>query len=87
MGGGNATYHEIRNMNFEYKRGERKKGKEFINSKDSKKKKKERIQRWAKKNFESEIKFEARSRNFYRGWTPTQIAREFPRSGLISSEL
>lgn len=27
-------------MNFEYKRGERKKGKEFINSKDSKKKKK-----------------------------------------------
>lgn len=53
--GGNATYHEIRNMNFEYKRGERKKGKEFINSKDSKKKKKERIQRWAKKNFESEI--------------------------------
>lgn len=33
--------HEIRNMNFEYKRGERKKGKEFINSKDSKKKKKE----------------------------------------------
>lgn len=40
-GGGNATYHEIRNMNFEYKRGERKKGKEFINSKDSRKKKKE----------------------------------------------
>lgn len=42
MGGGNATYHEIRNMNFEYKRGERKKGKEFINSKDSKKKKKKK---------------------------------------------